>query len=139
MLTREQLHTECRKIFDALPDRGETIDGVDDAVLKLNKQAAMAIDLEAENGRLKAALKIEDETREMANPVINSYVGDLKDTVSELTAIVEAYRLAGKWAELGTNCHDCPVRLGTCGNNKKPACQHPSDYEAEWIKAVRGE
>ena len=54
MLTREQLHAECRKIFDALPDRGETIDGVDDAVLKLNKQAAMAIDLEAENERLYA-------------------------------------------------------------------------------------
>jgi len=54
MLTREQLHAECRKIFDALPDRGETIDGVDDAVLKLNKQAAMAIDLEAENERWRA-------------------------------------------------------------------------------------
>jgi hypothetical protein len=47
MLTREQLHAECRKIFDALPDRGETIDGVDDAVLKLNKQAAMAIKLQS--------------------------------------------------------------------------------------------
>jgi hypothetical protein len=54
MLTREQLQAECRKIFDALPDRGETIDGVDDAVLKLNKQAAMAIDLEAENERWRA-------------------------------------------------------------------------------------
>jgi hypothetical protein len=53
MLTREQLHAECRKIFDALPDRGETIDGVDDAVLKLNKQAAMAIDLAAKLDKVR--------------------------------------------------------------------------------------
>jgi hypothetical protein len=53
MLTREQLHAECRKIFDALPDRGETIDGVDDAVLKLNKQAAMAIDLESKLDKIR--------------------------------------------------------------------------------------
>jgi hypothetical protein len=53
MLTREQLHAECRKIFDALPDRGETIDGIDDAVLKLNKQAAMAIDLAAKLDRVR--------------------------------------------------------------------------------------
>jgi hypothetical protein len=55
-LTREELHAECRKIIDALPDRGEMMDGIDDAILKLNKQAAQAIDLQAENERLKAAL-----------------------------------------------------------------------------------
>lgn len=98
MLTREEIYFECSKVIDALPDRGETIDGADDALLKLNKQACIAVDLQE---------------------------------------LVDAYRLAGKWAELGTNCHDCPVRLGTCGNNKKPACQHPSEYEAEWISAYK--
>jgi len=102
-------------------------------------QAKRAIELYCENERLKAALKIENETQEMVNPVIDSYVGELKATVAELTAIVEAYRLAGKWAEAGTDCHDCPVHLGTCGNNKKPACLHPSEYEAEWIAALQGE
>jgi hypothetical protein len=67
-----------------------------------------------------------------------SVIDELNSLRSEnkmLTAIVEAYRLAGKWAEFETSCHDCPVHLGTCGKDKKPACQHPSEYEAEWLKA----
>jgi len=66
MLTREELHAECRKLFDALPDRGEMMDGIDDAVLKLNKQAAQAIDLQAEladvKGKLDAVRAIVDDS-----------------------------------------------------------------------------
>jgi len=75
-------------------------------------------------------MELMDETTKQ-----NCEILELIAQVAGLTAIVEAYRLAGKWAELGTNCHDCPVRFGTCGTNKKPACQHPSEYEAEWLKA----
>jgi hypothetical protein len=53
MLTKEELHAECMKIFDALPDH-EFLDDIDDAVLKLNKQASLAITLQAECDRMKA-------------------------------------------------------------------------------------
>ena len=58
-----------------------------------------------------------------------------------LTAIVEAYRLAGKIARetrvppfcLGISCPLFPdvCRTGTRG----AACIFPSEYEAEWLKA----
>jgi hypothetical protein len=55
MLTREELHAECRKIFDALPDH-KNLDIVDDAVLKLNKQAALAIDLQSTCNNLQSRI-----------------------------------------------------------------------------------
>ena len=71
MLTREQLHVECRKIFDALPDRGETIDGIDDAVLKLNKQAAKAIDLQLKLDKIRTLLAPYDVVDRMATTILS--------------------------------------------------------------------
>lgn len=59
-----------------------------------------------------------------------------------LTEIVDAYRLAGKYGALVTgeqyDCGKCPVRE-QCQLATSVLCLHPSEYEAEWIKAVRGE
>jgi hypothetical protein len=65
----------------------------------------------------------------------------LRTENKQLTAIVEAYRLAGKYARLQPNgryCagEDCPLFLKACG--KTPACLHPAEYEAEWLKAREG-
>jgi len=80
MLTREQLHAECRKIFDALPDRGETIDGIDDAVLKLNKQAAMAIKLQAKLDMVREWVDFwEPDIRDMSREGYDTILSILND------------------------------------------------------------
>lgn len=58
-------------------------------------------------------------------------------TREQLQELVDAYRLAGKY---GTDaiCHVCPVRE-QCQLATSVLCLYPSEYEAEWIKAVRGE
>ena len=86
MLTREQLHTECRKIFDALPDRGETIDGVDDAVLKLNKQAAMAIKLQS---KLDKVREWADNLISIDEPIIDEWIPCLEWVHGKLLSVVD--------------------------------------------------
>lgn len=53
MLTREQILECFRKVNNELPEH-EWIEDYDEALLELNKQALLAIDLAAEVDRLKA-------------------------------------------------------------------------------------